>query len=218
MTKNKNNKTKTNPLHRRISRPQGPKVTFDGTRLNAHWYAGTSTSLVNVASALIAVDAAVTNVNVAPQLTFSAAFPTSAITNAYQEYRYNSLHIKWLPMISPGLAGGGSRITAAYFDNPEIISTMMATTSAGLIPFVKGCRNSESWNAWENHTYRVPLTRRKPWFDVNTTISYTIDITERSVQGIVVLVVESINATENLGQINPVYDLTVRGLSVGTST
>jgi hypothetical protein len=127
--------------------------------------------------------------------------------------------ISWLPTIGPGQAGAGSRITAAYFDNPEVITNLTANASAALVAMVKGNRTAVSWNAWEPYIFHVPLTYRRKMFDVNTTTVYTnVDANDRGVQGLVVVVTESINASENLGQIKVTSDVMVRGLSLTTPT
>jgi len=217
--KKSNMRRRTNPVAR-LNRPKiAPKVSFDGTRFNAHWYPATTTTAAFLASAVIPVDTSNTNGGAAPQSIYSAQLPTVALTGVYEEYHYNQLHIKWLAQVAPGVADAGSRITAAYFDNPETISNIiLASTSASLITTIKGCRNAISWNAWENFTYKVPLTRRRKWFDVNTNNGNTTDIVERSTQGVVAIVFESISAVVNLGQLNIIFDVVVKGLSLNTAT
>lgn len=210
---------KVNPVSRAIPRRRGPKVSFDGTTFSSSVYALKTTSAGNVASSLILVDASNTAITIAPQQTYSAATALAALTGSYQEYKYTKLVITWLPTIGPGQAGAGSRITAAYFDNPEVITNLTANGTAALIAMVKGNRTAVSWNAWEQFTYHVPLTYRRKMFDVNTTTVYTnVDANDRAVQGLVVVVTESINAAEDLGQIKVTSDVMVRGLSLATPT
>lgn len=210
---------RVNPVSRAIPRRRGPKVAFDGTTFSSSVYALPTTSLLNVASSLIVVDASNTAITIAPQQTYSAATALSALTKCYQEYKYSKLVISWLPTIGPGQAGAGSRVTAAYFDNPEIVTNLTANGTEALIPMVKGNRTAVSWNAWEPYTYHVPLTYRRKMFDVNTTSVYTdVDANDRAVQGLVVVVTESINANESLGQIKVTSDVVVRGLSLATPT
>lgn len=210
---------RVNPVSRAMPRRRGPKVSFDGTTFSSSVYALPTTSLVNVASSLIVVDAANTAITIAPQQTFSAAGALSALTGSYQEYKYTKLMVSWLPTIGPGQAGAGSRITAAYFDNPEVITNLTANASLALVAMVKGNRTAVSWNAWEPYTFHVPLTYRRKMFDVNTTTVYTnVDANDRGVQGLVVVVTESINAAETLGQIKVTSDVMVKGLSLTTPT
>lgn len=220
MTKSKSSKTtqKRNPLHRKPIVPRGPRVNFDGTILHGQNYTATSTSLVSVASILMPIECSNFTGGLAPQLIRAVAAELSGITTFYEEYKFNKLVCKWLPQISPGQAGGGSRITAAYYDNAEVISSLMGSASGALIPIVKSTRNAVSWNAWEQFTYNVPLTTRRKTFDVNTNSTYVVDSVDRSTQGLVVVVVESINASENLGQMKLTYDLWLRGLTTTSLT
>jgi len=220
MTKSKSRNTtqKRNPLHRKPSVPRGPKVNFDGTILHGQNYTATLTSLLNVSSILVPIECSNFTGGIAPQLIRAVSAELSGITTFYNEYKYNKVVMKWLPQISPGLAGAGSRITAAYFDNAESISNLMGSNSTTLIPIIKSSRNAVSWNAWEQFTYSVPLTMRRKTFDVNTNSTYAVDSVDRSTQGLVVAIVESINATENLGQFKLTYDLWLRGLTTVSLT
>jgi hypothetical protein len=210
---NRKGKRPINPLHRNnLQRAKGPRINFDGTVLHGQNYTGTSASLLNVASLLLPVDCSNATGGAPPQLIRGVSAELSGITTFYNEYKYHKLVLRWLPQLAPGVSGAGTRITAAYFDNAEAVATLMTLNSSSLIPVVKATRNAVSWNAWEQFTYNVPLTNRRKTFDVNTGIAYGSDNVDRSVQGLVVVVFESLNATENLGQFKLTYDLWLRGL------
>lgn len=215
---NRSQNNSSNPLHRRVNVPRGPKVSFDGTVLSGQNYTGTVTSLGNIASVLIPIDCGNLTGGVAPQLLRSISAELSGITTFYDEFKCTKAAFRWLPQIAPGLAGAGSRVTIAYYDNAETISLLMLSNTVTLIPIVKNTRNAVSWNAWEPYTYNAPLTFRRKTFDVNTNNLYTADTTDRSVQGLVVLVVEAINANENMGQLKLTYDMWLRGLRTVSTT
>lgn len=212
-------KRKVNPVSRKTPRARAPRSTFDGSNFNFKWYPSQTATLVNVASSVITLDCSNNSVAVAPQQIYSAGFAVTGLTQAYEEYKYQKCHIKWLPMVAPGVADAGSRISAAYFDNPETILNLIASASPALIGFVKNNRTCQSWNAWEPYTYRTPISKRKPWFDINTNTNYTlVDTIERSVQGLIVVVSESISAAVIIGQLTVEADVLVKGLSITTTT
>lgn len=211
-------KRRVNPLYRPRIRPKVPSASFDGTKFNTHWYPTQNVTIAGTSSSLIMVDGSNTNGGVAPVQQYSAALPFNAIIGNYQTYKYSKLQIKWLPGVAPGVTDAGSRITAAYFDNPEVILNILGTAPAGLSAIVKGARNSVSWNAWESFSYNVPLTTRRKTFDTNSNTTYTIDIIDRSVQGLVLLVCDGINLVATLGQVNISVEVSVHGFETAVFT
>jgi len=214
----KNSSQKMNPLARPKPKIRAPLTNFDGTVITSHWYPGQATTLVNVGATLMPIDLSNTNSGVAPVQLFSAALNVQPIVSNYQEYYYRKLQIKWLSATAPGVADAGSRITVAYFSNPEVINNLIAAASATVIAAVKTSRSAKSWNAWENFTYNVPLTRRRKFFDQNTNIAYSADTIDRSVQGLVCVVYESISASATLGQVNIVSDIVLKTMATGVTT
>lgn len=132
------------------------------------------------------------------------------ITKHYQEYRYKQATMEWNPKLSPSSTEAPARIYIAYIDNPELINTFKAlATGAGnptlALGRVKAVANVRSFNAWERFTYRVPLTYRRKWFNVDVSIGSATnnEETERAFQGLVIVAYSTIGATVaqgNLGQ------------------
>jgi hypothetical protein len=143
----------------------------------------------------------------------------ASMTAFYQEYRYINLRLQWIPHVAPGVADGGSSIYIGYLDNPENIFQKYTTGAALDIPAVKGIRNFKTFNAWQGFIYDVPLTRRLPWFNVNTslTTSDAIDAV-RAIQGALLVGYESIGPATDLGAWHYTYDVEVRGLTTTLNT
>lgn len=202
---------KPNPVDSRPQKNPRNKFSFDGSNLHATIFVNSSATAANVATDF-------------QQIGTDSAFAPSRVLNSmirqYREYRYNKIVFQWQPNVGPASTDAGSRVTFSFIDNPEQIlafqtNTAPFTTAALRVPFVKGSRNSFTFNAWERVVWNVPLTKRKPWFDVNTSEgAYTVDVIDRAVQGMVIQAYESVSAVAtSLGTVRIVFDIEVRGLN-----
>jgi hypothetical protein len=143
----------------------------------------------------------------------------SAITAFYQDYKYRKASIEFLPFIGPASAEAAGRIYIGFIDNPEIIVTFKALTTAQKIAAVKGLPGVKSYNVWERFIYNVPLTYRRKWWNVNLTQSApNNEETERSTQGMIVIGIETIGAAVTVGRYIMKAHTHVQGLTqvVGT--
>jgi len=142
----------------------------------------------------------------------------AAIANTYSEYKYNKVSVHWLPSVAPGVAAGGGRIWMAYIDNPEqMLSWTTASNDAARLLLIKGIRNRQSFNAWEGHVYNLPLTYRKKKFDVNNTVTNSVDVLDRSTQAMFVYAAETVGATDTVGRIEVTSHITLFGFNTLTS-
>jgi len=192
---NKRNQTYTrkrvNPLQKPMGRTKGPRVSFDGTTLSSTSYLTAPSSQGGAGKGAITVDCSPINFNAPGQLLAGAAASMASVTQLYSQYNYKSLAVEFIPNIGPANGEAGSRIHIAYIDSPEKM-TIWRNTNTNLLNAIRGCRNVRSFNAWERFTYRVPLTWRRKEFDVNTNTGIVdTDEYERSVQGLVLLIVEA---------------------------
>jgi hypothetical protein len=221
--KNKNGRADTrmvSPINRTIKRVPRPRVSFDGTTLSGFGLATRDITAANVASHMFLVDcsnsfSSVGGVKILEGIGRSLA----ALTGFYQEYRYTNVKLQWIPHVAPGVADGGASICIGYIDNPENIFQRYTSAAVTDIVSVKGLRNFKSFNAWQGFTYNVPLTRRLPWFNVNSTLttSDAIDAV-RAIQGACLVGYESLSAVIDLGVWHYTYDVEVRGLTTTFST
>jgi hypothetical protein len=192
------------------SRTPRNSFAFDGSNLHA----------------TIFVPATITTANIGTDFqqigTDSAFAPCRVMNNMvrqYREYRYRKVVCQWIPSVGPASIDAGSRVHIGWIDNPEQSSNYQLgvaplNTAALRVPFVKGLRNVFTFNAWERITWNVPLTRRHPWFDVNTTDPASdINMFDRAVQGMVVQAYESVSAAVVLGTLKITFDVELRGLN-----
>lgn len=214
----KNTRTKSRSLVRRKpnpvdSRPQkSPRMrfAFDGSNLH---------STIFVASTITAANVGTDFQQIGTDGALSPSRVVSAMVRQYREYRYNKVTIQWIPSVGPAGTDAGSRVTFAFIDNPEQVfnfqtSAAPLNTAVLRVPFVKNGRNAFTFNAWERITWNVPLTKRKPWFDVNTIEgAYDVNVIDRAVQGMIVQAYESISAAVILGTVKITFDLELRGLN-----
>lgn len=182
--------------------------SFDGTFLNGNLYADGSSTTSNIGSDFHQVG---TDTN------FGITRAFTNMVKQYREYRFTKLVIHWIPKVSPGVSDGGSQIHVAHTDNPEQMSFIMngATTTAQRRNFTIGSKNNVAFNAWERFTWNVPITRRLPWFNVNTAATSITDINElsRAAQGLLVVGYASNSAAvTTLGTMKFDYHVELRGL------
>lgn len=219
--KNKNNgssKKKQSPIYSVQRAVPRPRVTFDGTFMNGTGYTDNVTTAASGASALLTFDFTNTKATTAAKTTQSVGWDLTSFAGRYTQFRFIEARLTWVPRVAPGVADGGSAITIGYIDNPEIMFARISTLVAADIPAFKSIRNIKTFNAWQGFTYSVPLTRRLPWFNINSVNAYAIDEVERSVQGAAVVAYESINAIALLGQWHMTYLVELKNLNTGIST
>jgi hypothetical protein len=219
------NKNKNVSVARRDPMMVGPrrprmKVNFDGQFLNGTTYTATVFTALNSASGVYFVDCANTarTGNTSNNQEQSIASSFNAMTALYNEFVYRSLVCEWVPLVSPGVADGGSQCYVSYIDNAEDIERFVGATTASVIGAAKFGRNTKFFNAWERFTYTVPLTNRRKTFDVNQNNSYIVDSTDRSVQGAVLFGANAISAAISLGSWRFRYIIELRGLNNNLST
>jgi len=204
---------------KRVSRPRRNPMSgtsnrvkntfsFDGTSLNGILFLDTSATVANVGADF-------TQAGTDSNLGATRAF--TAMVKQYREYRFTKMLINYIPKQAPGVADAGSQIVLAYTDNPEHIALIQngATTNTQRRNFAIGARTNFEFNAWERVTWNVPLTRRLPWFNVNTAVvsATAIDEAERSIQGLVVMGYSSVSAVASLGTFRFTYQVELRGLN-----
>ncbi len=125
---------------------------------------------------------------------------TNTVGALYNYYVFSKAVCTWLPKCSAGDAVAGGRIYIGYIDNPEDMATFIAAGNSTKLAYVKAIVNHKSWNAWQKVAYRAPLTRRRPFFDVNSTNDDSVSTLDRSTQGMIVYAMESLGATDTLGK------------------
>jgi len=218
--KTKKNSSKPNPLSVRPRRVPRPIVNFDGSTLHGTHFATRDLTAANVASHNVVIDCSSFFGSVsAVKIIEGISRDLSGITTRFQEYRFKSVTMKWLPHVAPGVADGGSSITIAYMDSPESVVNTIAQAAAVDISTTKGIRNVQTFNAWQGFTYKVPLTYRRKWFAVNTSTNYTIvSEADTTVQGLVVWGLASLSAAVDLGVMHSVFELELRGLNTTLNT
>jgi len=201
---------KPNPLDSRPQKSPRMKFAFDGSNLHSTIFVTASATAANVGSDFQQIG---TDGGLSPSRV------VSAMVRQYREYRYNKVTVQWIPTVGPAHSDAGARVSFAYIDNPEQILAFQTAiaplnTAALRVPFVKNGRNSLTFNAWERITWNVPLSKRKPWFDVNTNEgAYDVNVIDRAVQGMVVQAYESPTAIIILGTAKVTFDLELRGLN-----
>lgn len=215
--KNKNTGTSKklqSPLYSVRRNVPRPRLSFDGTALHGTGYTRVITTVAFSASGAYSLDFSTQdNVNLA---TFSSSvgLDLNLFAARFQEFRFLDLQMHWVPRVAPGVADGGTAVSIAYIDNPEMMVARLGGPSAVNVPAIKGIRNVKTFNAWQNFTYNVPVTRRLPWFNINNLTNYADEnVVERSIQGLVVAGFESINAAALLGQFHMTFTVEFRGLT-----
>ncbi len=216
--KNGSSKKQQSPLARVPRQVPRPRIVFDGSVLDGTCYSDVVTTAAFLASGLYTIDFSNTKTLVATKSLQSTGFDLTNLSGRYGRYRYRSCRFTWVPRISPGVADAGTAITIGYIDNPEIMAFRSATASAADQIAFKSVRTLKTFNAWQGFTYVVPLTRRLPWFNINTLLTVSTDEYERSVQGAVVVMYESISAIAQLGQWHISYEADLQGLNTAMST
>jgi hypothetical protein len=198
-----------------------PKVNFDGQFLNGTQFFSRELAVANAVSHVFMLDTStITQVSGAAQVD-SMARSLYLIPSFYQEFRYTKVQLNWIPHVSPGSNDGGSPCYIGYVDNPEIISNITSgtITTGTILNGVKGLRGMRSFNAWQPFTYNVPLTRRLPWFNVNTNeVATDVNIAERSIQGAIVFGSDTISAAADIGVWRATYTIQLRGLTITFGT
>jgi len=220
--KNKNkegatSKRELDPIRRPRIGIGRPRLNFDGNTLHGFNFLPNVNTVAFRAVTVIPIDCSATNVaGASPNISIAgAANGLTAATRIYGEYWYNSVQLHWVPHVSPGVADGGSPIYVGYIDNPEVITSLPAASDATLITLVRSLKNCKTFNAWQGFTYSVPLTKRVPKFNVDTTQSYLDAPTvSRSVQGVVVVGYESITAAANVGQLRCQTSIELRNMNI----
>jgi hypothetical protein len=184
-SKQKHNAQKAhkNPLYRGVPKPLRPKTSFDGQYLNIK----RTFPAVTVADTVALVT---TTYPINTTVGSMMGQYGSAIANTYSEYVYEKAKMHWLSNIGPAGADAGGRIYVSYYDNPEQLLAVAAATAANQVAYQKGTRNTKVWNLWESFEYHVPLTRRRKSFDINTTNDNSVDVTDRSTQGMIAVSIE----------------------------
>jgi hypothetical protein len=218
-TKTKKNNNRANPLTQRVRVPR-PRVNFDGSTLHGTHFATRDLTASTAASHNIVLDCGNTFGSVAVNKIYEGVSRDLQVISArYAEYRFTSVTMKWLPHVAPGVADGGSYITIAYLDNPEMMTNRIAAIASDDIVVSMGIKNVQTFNAWQNFTYNVPLTYRRKWFSVNNTNPYNIiSEMEASVQGLVVWGIRSLSAAVDVGAMHTVFTVELRGLNTTIST
>lgn len=206
---------KTNPIYRNpVAKPR-IKFSFDGQMFNGTGFSTPPVTITNAAASVYYVDCSSisTTFPTANKYIQSVAQDFAAVTKLYNEYVYHSLKLDWMPYVAPGVADGGSQIYIGYVDNAEEIAALDAATVTVTYNTTKAARNMKFFNAWERYSYSVPLTRRRKTFDTNNALSITADTADRSVQGAVIVGMNSNTAAAFLGQWRFTYVLELRTLN-----
>lgn len=202
---------KSNPLERSQGIPR-PILNFDGSMLSNSLYVDASNTTLGVARDFHLVDC---------DGVYGIARNTGAMTQFYSEFKFMQVSLEWIPKLGPSATDAGGRIHIAYIDNPEKISTYAnAAPGSTTLGYVRGSRNCKSYNLWERFTYNVPITFRKKMFDVNQTLSATtaVDEIERSVQGAIIIHIETVSAAIVAGTYHIRSKCVLRGMNAAIPT
>lgn len=209
-------RNKTNPLQKSGGTIPRPKMRFDGQYLTCTLYG--SQSAIGGTTATLGSDWHSADCSSGEGMNRAG----SDVVKHYQDYKYTSAFLEWLPSIGPSHTDSGGRVYIAYIDNPELIVTFKAATDVNKLPMVRNCANVRDFNMWERFTYRVPLTYRRRMFNVNPTIGTPgNEETDRAIQGLIVISYVSISntpAAATLGQWRIVSTTWLRGFTATTLT
>lgn len=183
----------TNPLSRRQQvRASRPRMRFNGQVVDAVTHVDASVTASNIGADFHTVDC-----NNSAGINRGA----SSITALYQDYKYLQASVEFLPFFGPSSTEAPGRIYIGYIDNPEMITVWKTASTTNKIAFVKGLPGVKIYNVWERFNYRIPLTFRRKWYNVNVNqISPGAEETERSTQGMVVVGIETIGAAVVVGR------------------
>lgn len=186
MAKTKVGKRKVNPLFRSRMGTGRPKMAFNGQKITCTGFVDHSLGASNIVTDWFSVDC-----NAGEALN---RFGTDVLRH-YQEYKYLAGTCEWIPKIGPTSNDAGSRVSIAFMDNPELMNTFENATAATKVSIVKTLATCKTFNLWERFVYRVPLTYRRKWFNVNVNLpavgSRTAEEFDRSAQGKVVVCIET---------------------------
>lgn len=204
-------KRKANPLMRAVPRVARPKLSFDGQVLNSTLYLGSAnTGVGSVGKDVIHVDC---------ETGLGLTRAVGPMVILYNEYKFRSVTVEWIPSISPASVDAGSRVHIAYVDNPEKIVNFDALAAAGAVQAVRSVKNCKTFNAWERYSYTVPLTYRRKLFDVDgTPAANTADVLDRICQGEIQVAIESITPSVVLGTYRITFNLELHGLAFTQTT
>lgn len=182
--KTKAGKRRANPLARTPG-IRRPRISFDGQTITSTLFTDHSLGAANLVTDWQSLDcSAGEGINRAG----------ADVIKHYQDYRYTQAMVEWLPKIGPSSVDAGVRVSLAYIDNPELINAYKAAGAATRVTICRNAANCKTFNLWERYVFRVPLTYRRKWFNVNTVIGSATnnEETDRSIQGIVCCVIEGI--------------------------
>lgn len=198
-----NPKRKINPM-KRMSNVSRPRLGFNGQILEGFTYLASTTSGGDGAgTAAYTIDCASGGVGSA----------NSGLLAFYKEYVYESLKVEWIPGIGPASTLAGSQLFVTYDDNPEHMITYLAGVAGTNITAQLADSNTKIFNAWERVTFNIPLTRRRRMFDVNTNNAGTIDVLDRSTQGLLVFGYNTTVVSSAVGRWKVSYHIRLHGLS-----
>lgn len=183
---------------RRIVRNRPPRLAFNGHRAEAVLFVNHS--------GVVDADNGVGSdwQEIGTNSNEGAIRPAIDIAKHYQEYRYLNAVCEWVPRVGPASSDAGGRISIAYIDNPEqMLAFQLLATNAERVAYVRAVGGCKTFNVWERYAYKVPLTRRRKIFNVNTThpevASRTAPEFDRSTQGLVIIAYEFITVSEITG-------------------
>lgn len=203
---NKKGKRKPNPLSN-VARISRPRLSFNGQVLNAFTISTLSQSGANGAVANTwRVDCSGAGLSVASSQAVLMSF--------YKEYSFISLKAEWLPTIGPASNLAGSNVYITYLDNPEQMAVYAAGTPTDNINRQLADASTKIFNAWERVTVNIPLTHRRKTFDVNGNNDGTVDVLDRSTQGMVVTGANTSVVESSIGRWKFTYQVRLTGLSL----
>jgi hypothetical protein len=180
---------RTNPIgtyRGYLPRIPRPRISFNG-----HLLKGTATISAAITSSGEAFDYHFVDCNV----TWGISRAHTAISDSYQKYVYKSLVMEWLPAVGPADTGARTQYAMTYLDNAEMMFFIQNSATSATARSLILASNCKMWNAWERVTFRIPLTRRRKSFPVNTNYTPSELEMERSTQGLVCM--SAFNAPSN---------------------
>lgn len=193
-----------------VTRVPRNRLNFDGQILNSVYYAATPNSAVNLATDYFTVDTATSK---------SVVSPLTGVTGLYNTYAFEKVSFTWLPSVAPGVADAGSTVFVAYLDNVEKMQSWIGlATDALRLSAIRQMRDVKIFSAWERVTLNFALTRRRKWFDVNTTRTINDSDLDRSTQGMILIGIATISAITNTGNILWKTSLRLNELDPGLTT
>nr|UUW21102.1 MAG: hypothetical protein [Sanya tombus-like virus 5] len=87
--------------------------------------------------------------------------------------------IRWEPNVSFTTSG---RIYVGFIDNPEVMSTILATSGTAFGAAVRGLGSVISFPVWQETDIPFPTKLRRKMFDTNSTPTTNVDQLDRSAQ------------------------------------